>query len=123
MTPYVALWRAAFVLALLTELPIVALAAPSGKRLRATLASLAGNAATHPALWFLWPRLMPQLPALLFGEVIAVVVEAALMATLGGLPKRRALLIALAANAYSWVMMELITRWLAPALASYWWGR
>lgn len=119
---YLALWRWVFVLALALELPLVALASPREHRVRATLASLLGNALTHPALWFVWPRVMPYTAALIVGETCAVVVEGAALATLGRLG-RRGFVVALAVNLYSWAIGELILRGIGPALMRVWYGR
>ncbi|MBI2391760.1 MAG: hypothetical protein HYV09_19375 [Deltaproteobacteria bacterium] len=120
--PYFALWRWVFVLALTLELPVVALAVRRPQRLRAVMVAVLGNAITHPALWFLWPRVMPYGAALVVGELVAVGVEGALLATLGKLG-RRGVWIALFANLYSWAIGELILRGLGPALVRVWYGR
>lgn len=119
---YVALWRWVFLLALALELPLIALAAPREHRVRATLASLLGNAVTHPLLWFVWPRLLPYNAALILGEAFAIGVEGAAMATLGKLG-RRGFVLALAVNLYSWAVGELILRGVGPALVRVWYGR
>lgn len=119
---YFALWRWVFALALTLELPLVALAVPRPQRLRAVSVAVLGNAITHPALWFLWPRIMPYGAALIVGELVAVGAEGALLATLGKLG-RRGIWIALAANLYSWAIGELILRGLGPALVRVWYGR
>ena len=115
---YVALWQWIFILALSLELPLVFFLA-RGRRGRAVLASLAANAITHPALWFLWPRLMPYGASVVFGELFAVGVEGAAIATLGG-QRRFGFLIALAANAYSYAIGELVMRLIGPALYQFW---
>lgn len=119
---YVALWRWVFVLALALELPLVALAVPREHRVRATLASLLGNAVTHPLLWFVWPRMLPYGAALIVGEACAIGVEGAALATLGRLG-RRGFFLALAVNLYSWAVGELILRGIGPALVRVWYGR
>lgn len=119
---YFALWRAVFVLALALELPIVAFAAPREHRQRATLASVLGNAVTHPALWFLWPRVLPYGAAVLVGELFAIGVEGALLSTVGKLG-RRGFVVALIANLYSWAIGELVMRGIGPALMRVWLGR
>jgi hypothetical protein len=105
-----------FALALLLELPLIALAT---KRTRPVLASLLGNAITHPALWFFFPRFFGYGTALALGETTAVLVEGASMATLGGLGLRRGMWLALAVNLYSWAVGELVMRGVAPALMRF----
>lgn len=117
---YTALWQSVFVLALALELPLVAAFAPRGRRLRAIAASLIGNAVTHPLLWFVWPRWLPSLAALLVGEGFAIGFEALSLATIGGLERRRALAVATAVNLYSWALGEWIMRAVGPRLADYW---
>jgi hypothetical protein len=118
---YVSLWKWIFLLALALELPMVFFLAQH-RRGRAVLASLLGNAVTHPALWFVWPRLLPYSAAVIVGELFAVGVEGAAIATLGG-QKRRGFLIALAVNAYSYALGELVMRAIGPALWRFWMGR
>jgi hypothetical protein len=117
---YVGLWRWVFVLALALELPLIVLATAKGKRLRAAGASLIGNAVTHPALWFLWPRLLPYGAALVVGELAAVILEGASLAVIGGLGRRRGFLLSLAVNAYSYALGELVMRKIGPALIAFW---
>jgi len=117
---YVALWRWVFALALLLELPLIALAT---RRARPVVASLLGNALTHPALWFLFPRYFAYTTALVLGEATAVVVEGASMATLGKLGWKRGLLLSLAVNSYSWLIGEVILRGVGPALVRFYYGR
>lgn len=118
---YVALWQSVFVFALLLELPLVALAA-KGTRVRAVLASLLGNAITHPALWFVWPRVLPATAALLVGEACAIAVEGASIAWLGRQGARRGFVIAAAVNVHSWIVGELVMRTIARRLLAYWFG-
>lgn len=114
---YVSLWRWIFVLALSLELPLVFFLA-RGRRSRAVLASLLANAITHPALWFLWPRVMPYTAAVIFGELFAVGVEGAAIALSG--QRRWGFVIALVANAYSYALGELVMRAIGPALYRFW---
>lgn len=115
---YVGLWQWIFVLALSLELPLVFFLA-RGHRSRAVLASLAANAITHPALWFVWPRLMPYGVSVVFGELFAVGLEGFAIATLGK-QRRFGFIIALAANAYSYAIGELVMRAIGPALYRFW---
>lgn len=117
---YALLWRWVFALALLLELPLIALAT---KRARPVLAALLGNAVTHPLLWFFFPRFFGYATALTLGETTAVVVEGAAMATLGGLGLRRGMTLSLAVNLYSWAVGELVLRGIAPALIRFYYGR
>ncbi len=119
---YVALWQSVFVLALALELPIVGFAAPAGRRARALLGSLLGNALTHPALWFLWPRLLPATPALLVGEACAIGVEGAAIWLVARVSPRRAVAIAAAANLYSGGVGELVMRVFGTRLSAFWYG-
>lgn len=119
---YFLLWAWVFVLALALELPLVALSSPKGLRLRAVGASLLGNALTHPTLWFVLPRIVPHEAAVIVGEILAIGVEGALLAKLGGLG-RRGLWLGLVVNLYSWAIGELILRGLGPALVRVWFGR
>ena len=109
-----------FVLALLLELQLIALAT---RRSRPVLASLLGNAITHPALWFLFPRYFAYSTALALGETTAVVVEGASMASLGKLGWKRGLLLSLAVNLYSWLVGEIVMRGVGPALMRFYYGR
>ena len=59
--------------------------------------------------------------ALVFGELFAVGVEGAAIATLGG-QRRRGLLIALVVNVYSYAVGELVMRGIGPALYRFWRG-
>lgn len=119
---YFALWQSVFVLALALELPLVGLAAPAGRRIRAIVGSLLGNALTHPALWFLWPRLMPATPALLVGEACAIGVEGAAIWAVARIAPRRAFAIAAAVNLYSWAVGDLVTRVIGKRLMAFWYG-
>jgi hypothetical protein len=116
---YALLWRWVFALALLLELPLIAVVT---KRTRPVLASLLGNALTHPLLWFVWPRVFSYGVAVGVGETCAVVIEGASMATLGGLGLRRGMSLSLAVNLYSWLVGELILRGIAPALIRFYYG-
>jgi hypothetical protein len=116
---YALLWRWVFTLALLLELPLIALAT---KRTRPVLASLVGNALTHPALWFLFPRYFGYATALAVGETTAVLVEGASLATIGKLGWRRGMALSLAVNLYSWLVGELILRGIGPALVRFYYG-
>ena len=122
MSSYTSLWLASFALALLLELPLVALALPAASRARGVLASIVGNAVTHPLLWFVFPRVLPLGAAVVVGELVAVVVEGSAIKLIARISFRRAMLLSLAVNLYSWGVDEFITRALAPRLAAYWWG-
>jgi hypothetical protein len=115
---YVALWQWIFVLALALELPLVFFLA-RGHRGRAVIASFAANAITHPALWFVWPRVLPYGASVVVGELFAVGLEGASIATLGK-QKRFGFVIALAVNAYSYAIGELVMRAIGPALYRFW---
>ncbi len=119
---YVALWQVFFALALVLELPLVALASPAGKRARSVIGALVGNALTHPLLWFVWPRLLPHLPALLLGEACAVVVEAGAIHFIAKVPPRQALVISAAVNLYSWAVGEALSRVLFPRMVAFVYG-
>ena len=111
--PSVARWAAAFVLTVLVETPIVAVAVRGQGRTLARGAGLAllANAITHPALVRLLPRLMRlDLPTLLVAEAAVVVVEAALYARGVPVSAGRALAVSLLANAASFAIGALATR-------------
>ena len=62
---------------LITEVPIVAALFP-GRRVRMGLVCAVATTATHVALHFDFPPLLPaRVPALLFGEAFATLAEAA----------------------------------------------
>lgn len=115
---YSALWRSVFLLALALELPIVAWGSPKERRHWALLASIVGNAITHPLLWFVWPRFFSHTTAVLVGETTAIVVEGALIAI--ALKSKRGFAIGLAANLYSWAVGELVMRVVAVRIMRYW---
>jgi hypothetical protein len=115
---YSALWRSVFLLALALELPIVTWLSPRERRARALVASIVGNAITHPLLWFVWPRVMPYTAAVIVGELVAFSLEGALLTI--ALKSKRGFAISLVANAYSWAVGELVMRVIAVRFAHYW---
>lgn len=98
-------WLLAFFVTCLLELPLVAvgtrdLGLPAKQRL---LVALAGQALTHPLVWFVFPKLHGDRELWFWvSEVFAVVVEAVLYArALRGLGTLRAFGISALANALS----------------------
>lgn len=68
-----------------------------------------GSAITHPALWFLWPRVVPDYRAgVLSGELLTLVVEAALYTVLVPAAPREALRASAFANAASYLVGALL---------------
>jgi len=98
-------WLLAFVLTLALELPlVVGLGRPLEARLvRRIATALLANAVTHPAVWFVFPRLPWPWPAVLAAaEAWAWLAEAAIYrALLREAGWRASLLLSLAANALS----------------------
>ena len=76
----------------------------------------------HPALWFVWPRIFSGSTSLYVGEAFAILVEGALIATLGRLGPRAGFGIAAAVNLWSWGVGELVVRVIAVRLMAYWYG-
>jgi hypothetical protein len=77
---YVALWARAFAVTLAVETPLAMglLRDVDRSRLRRLGAVLAGNLATHPAVWFILPALgLPAVAMMAVMETWAVVVEMA----------------------------------------------
>lgn len=87
-TPPFALWLSAFAWTLAVETPLYALvlhrALGGAARgvVRAVAASLVVNAATHPALWYVFPYWEPYWAYVLVAELCVAVVEASLLAWL-----------------------------------------
>ena len=101
---YVELWARAFLLTLGTELALgVPLLGRESPRLRRFGAVVAGNAVSHPVLWFVIARaVQPYGLVLLVGEAWAVLFETLLYRLL--VPRvgwSRAFLVSLLANAAS----------------------
>lgn len=105
-------WFAAFALTFAVEAPIVALLlrgsgiAPA----RAVALALFANLVTHPLVWFVIPQLLdigtPEYTTV--AEGWAVLAETAFYRlAVGSMPVRRALLIAVVANAASWAAGHL----------------
>jgi hypothetical protein len=77
------LWIRAFFFTLAVEIPLFVLVAGfrnrSGRRAplwRLVLAGAAGTAVTHPALWFVWPRVVSDYTLYIAtGELLVAVVE------------------------------------------------
>ena len=97
-------WLAAFVWTLALEQPIYTLWLHDHVRpwwLPCVLA-VAANAATHPTLWFVWPRFDPYWCYVLVGETCVVVVETAIVvAVIGRRQLGRAFAASLSANTLS----------------------
>jgi hypothetical protein len=105
-------WPVAFLWTCALELPVYTLLV--GRRLRhwwsVCVLTLGLQLATHPALWWLFPRLRPGAFTLLAAEGLVVLVEAALLAQVlsRAMPAREAMrtgsVAALAANVFSTVV-------------------
>jgi hypothetical protein len=107
-------WFAAFVLTLAIELPIVALLV-RGQRpdiVRLAILITFANLATHLAVWYVITQLLlvGTLQYALVAETWAVTAEAAFYwAAINGLSARRAIAVALVANASSFVAGRVVT--------------
>ena len=107
------LWLRAFALTVLVELPIVAylLRRLEPDRVRLVVLILFANLATHPAVWFIFtqPFLVGTPAYYLAAESWAVVAETVFYwAAFRGLAVRRAFLVALGANAASFLVGEVL---------------
>lgn len=75
-----------------------------GRRLRLGAAGIAASGLTHPVLWGVWDHVLlawPYLEKVLLLETGVVIVEAAVLAVLGGLGWRRGLVASVLANSVS----------------------
>jgi hypothetical protein len=106
-------WFAAFILTVAVEAPIVALllARNGVGPARAVAWAMFANLATHPVVWFILPQLLdigtPGYTAV--AESWAVLAEAGLYwLAVADLGARRALLVAVSANAASWAAGHLV---------------
>ncbi|MEA1925322.1 MAG: hypothetical protein U9M95_05570 [Candidatus Altiarchaeota archaeon] len=68
-------WLAAFVLTLVVELPVLFFLLWDLDRRRVILCGLLMNLFSHPALWFLFPQLLPAEYYLALGELLVLVIE------------------------------------------------
>lgn len=114
MTFWVASWLRAFGLTLLVEVPIaVPLLARVEPRIgRRVSAVVVANLATHPLVWFLFPGLaLGRWTRVGLSEAWAVLAELAIYAIVWPtLAARRAALVAVSANAASFLIGLLVTR-------------
>lgn len=78
--PPLELWAQAFAGTVAIEVPLVALGTWSVLGPRAVIVGLGLQIATHPALWYLFPRFEPYEAWLVVAEVTVTAVEAALLA-------------------------------------------
>lgn len=103
--PYLVDWLRAFVITNAVELPIVVgyVLAPSALKVgRRVSVSLFVQLASHPAVWFIFPRLgMTYWVTVVVSELWAFLSEAAFYGLVLRVPPRRAVIGALAANAAS----------------------
>lgn len=72
-----------------------------GSPLRMLAATILGNLATLPWLWFVYPEFMTYGHSVLLGEITAVGLEALLYQLIVGIGYRASLLVSFAANAAS----------------------
>jgi hypothetical protein len=110
-------WFTAFVWTCALEQPVYiwALRGRAARWWEPCAATLMLNLATHPILWSWALAYRPGLPGLAAGELLVVLVEAAMLAAFlrrRGAPNcaRRGLIAAAAANACSWGLGRLIFR-------------
>lgn len=106
-------WLPAFVLTVLVEGVVVVVGLrPTGVAIwRLALISLFANLATHPSVWFVFTQLflVGTTEYLVVAEGFAVVVEALFFwVVLPGLTPRRAIVVAVAANAASFVTGRVV---------------
>ncbi len=106
-------WFAAFVLTLAVEAPLVAflLRRAEPDLLRLGVLVIFANLATHPVVWYVITQLLlvGTLGYALVAEAWAIAAEAAFYGTvIKGLTARRAIAVAFAANATSWLTGRLI---------------
>jgi len=109
----VSAWFAAFFLTVAIEAPIVwlFLRRQEPDLLRLGLLIVFANLVTHPAVWFIWTQvfLVGTASYTLAAETWAVVAEAVFYwATIKGLSVRRAIAVAVAANATSFLVGLLV---------------
>ena len=106
-------WFAAFVLTLAIEaaIAVVLLARAESSSVRLGLLVLFANLATHPLVWYVFTQLflVGTLEYVLAAETWAVAAEAVFYATaIRGLSARRAVAVAMTANAASFLMGRVI---------------
>jgi hypothetical protein len=106
-------WFAAFLVTLAVEIPIAAflLRGAGLDRLRLIVLIVFANLATHPAVWYVFTQLFlvgtPEYT--LAAEAWAIGAEAVFYwAAIRGLPVRRAVAVAVAANAVSFIVGRLV---------------
>ena len=109
-------WFAAFVLTLAVEIPVAGylLRRAEPDRVRLVVLIVFANLATHPIVWYVWtqPFLIGTWEYILAAEAWAVGAEAVFYAVaFRGLGPRRAIAVAVVANAASFVV-----GWVAGAL-------
>lgn len=106
-------WFVAFLITLVIEAPIVAflLRRAEPDRLRLVILIVFANLATHPVVWFVISQVLDvgTVGYTLVAETWAVAAEALLFgAAIRGLSARRAIAVAAAANATSWLAGRVI---------------
>jgi hypothetical protein len=106
-------WFAAFVLTLAVELPIVMVLLRRWEHdlVRLGIIVVVANLATHPMVWYVFTQLLTiGTPGYtLVVETWAIGVEAIVYwAAIRGLPVRRAIAVAVLANAASWLIGQAI---------------
>jgi hypothetical protein len=109
---FVLRWLVAFGVTVAVEVPIVTLLLPRAGRPRGRRVALAlvAQAASHPAVWFVFPELPLRYAALIaLAESWAVLSEAAIYRALGdGVGWRRAFGVSLLANGASYLVSLLL---------------
>lgn len=106
-------WFVAFLITLVIEAPIVAflLRRAEPDRLRLVILIVFANLATHPVVWFVISQVLDvgTVGYTLVAETWAVAAEALLFGVaIRGLSARRAIAVAAAANATSWLAGRVI---------------
>lgn len=116
LTPYGLLFLKGLLLTQAVEVPVAWVllsmltrrSGTSRSSLRIVAATIIGNLATLPWLWFVFPELMTYGYTVLLGEITAVGLEALLYHLIIGTGYRDALLVSVAANAASVITGLLI---------------
>lgn len=104
-------WPVAFILTLLTELPVAILLTPAAHRRRLLPWMLIANATSHPALWAAWPVLSElcgdYTTTLFAGEALVYSYEALIFSL--ALRSPRGILISVGANTASMIVGLIIS--------------
>ncbi len=102
-------WLTAFLLTLFIELPCLLLLLKKYPTGRVVSAGLMMNIVTHPALWFVFPSILPAGYYLFIGELMVVLIEAAILTLF--FPKegiKKMLVISFVINSLTFLTGEMI---------------